>query len=134
MTNINLSLNELADLINTRDSCKVLSTLVGEVLKIGENLVGEEWRFPWTNLDLENATHLSVEVELPDGWGDSDSEDWEIVKHPQGWVLEGESRVYNSLEKVFSSRYLEYVRLISSACNLFTDGANQERKVVWKEF
>jgi len=134
MTNINISLKELATLINSGKGCKVIPTLVGEVLQVGDTLIGENWKLPWVGVDLEGVTNLTLLVEFPDGWGEYDQQEWEIERQSQGWVLYtwSNTEVLSSIEEVFSSRYFTYIKITKCACNLFTrEGTKGE---VWKEF
>lgn len=133
MTNINMSLKELATLINSGKGCKVIPTLVGEVLQVGDTLIGESWKLPWVGVDLEGGTNLTLLVEFPDRWGEYDQEEWELERQPQGWVLytRSNTEVYSSIEEVFSSRYFSSIQLLGCACNLFT---REDKGVVWKEF
>lgn len=141
MTTLNMSIKDLYDIISTEKKVELISTPAGDILRLGETLVGEEWltgndySLSWAYLD--NATEMSVALYVDDGWGGTNKVVWELQLQPQGWVgtfsnPKYKKKTYKSLKIALSEEFFHEARLMSASCRL--DFSNIPDKIVWKEF
>lgn len=140
---INMSIKDLYEAIISSESVNLISTPVGECLRLGETLVGEEWvtgsdySLSWA--DLNDVTDISVTLYKDDGWGGTNEVVWELQLQPQGWVgfsnpkypQEGK-KFYPSLKRALEEQFFHAARLMSASCRL--DFNKIPDKIVWKEF
>ena len=145
---INISIQDLFYSIKSiksiEEEVKIISTPAGDILQLGETLVGEQWIIgddyclSWAS-DFENADYFRIDLCVDDGWGGKNHFDWELRLKPQGWVStfknsrnSPDSQVYASIKEALDQEYFEKARLMSVACSI-SQSMTKDR-IVWQEF